>query len=549
VRLFSIFFLLIIFGCAKQNSLTGGEKDVTPPQVVEYDPPNLSTNFSEERFEITFDEFIQIKGLGEQLIVSPLLDNAPDYSLKGKTLIINWEEELLPNTTYQFNFGSAVSDLNESNVNPDLLYVFSTGELIDSLSISGRVLTAKDNEPVAGASVLLYRNNEDSLPLTTPPDFFALTKESGDFRLRYLPEGDFKIFVLSEQSPNYLYDGPPEIIGFVPEPISSGIIDSTDTYLLIPAFTEKDTSQFIAGTEKRDYGFYRVGFNLPTDAPIISFKDVKTDTELPSLNILSPNRDTLTSYLPLNEIEYDVEEIEVIVQDGEAIQDTSFWYPEINPKFRQEPKLVIKSNLQQKKLDRYENIRINLSNPLAELDTALITILEDSVEVSPEAFKRTIGGLHFSIHMKNDPAATYQLIMKAGAVKDMYGLYSDSTAFDFRLEEEEYYGNLTVTINDSLIRDEPNPVYEFTTEQGSVIRSGSLTDQRIFQFEKLQPGKYGLRLHFDRNENGEWDTGNYAEGIQPESRLFYSEEIEVRSNWDLEIDWTPAPMPYGKILN
>jgi hypothetical protein len=536
-------------GCAKQNSLTGGEKDTIPPQVVLYDPPNLTTNFSANRFEIEFDEFVQIKNMSEQLIVSPLLDEAPEYALKGKTLIISWEEELQPNTTYQFNFGSAVSDLNESNVNTDLLYVFSTGDLIDSLSISGRVMTAKDNEPVADASVLLYKNEADSLPRTTPPDFFALTDEAGDFRLRYLPEGDFKVFVLSEQSPNYIYDGPPEMIGFLTEKISSGIADSTETNLLIPAFTEQDTTQFIAGTEKKDFGFYRVAFNLPTDNPLITFRDVETETELPALNILSPERDTLTSYLPLNEIEYDVEEIEVIVKDGEAIQDTSFWYPEIDPKFRQKPQLKLTSNLEQKKLDRYENIRINLSNPLTELDTTLIVVLEDSVEVQPEAFKRTTGGLHFSIEMENKPTSTYQLILKAGAIKDIYGLYSDSTAFDFRLEDEEYYGNLAVTINDSLIRDGANPIYEFTTAAGNVLRSGSLKDQRELRFEKLQPGKYGLRINFDRNENGEWDTGNYDLGIQPEFRLFYSEEIEVRSNWDLEIDWTPAPLPYGKILN
>ncbi|MCZ4407803.1 Ig-like domain-containing protein [Cryomorphaceae bacterium 1068] len=549
MRIFLLFAFVLILGCAKQNSLTGGDKDITPPQVLEYNPPNLSTNFSEKRFELEFDEFIQVKSLAEQLIVSPLLSEPPEYSLKSKTLIIEWEEDLLPNTTYQFNFGSAISDLNESNVNSDLLYVFSTGDLIDSLSISGKVLAAKDNKPLAGASVLLYRGKTDSLPRTTQPDFFALTNSEGFFRLRYLPEGDFKLFVLSEEASNYIYDGPPEIIGFSPYRISSGIADSTETQLIIPAFTEQDTTQFILGTEKKDYGFYQAVFNLPTEKPEIIFKEVESGIILPALNLLNPGRDTLTSWIPLYLKKEPIEEIEVLIQDGDAIQDTSFWYPEIDPKFRQEPKLKITSNLQQKRLDRYEEIKINLSNPLDQLDTTLITILEDSVEIAPRFFKKSVSGLHFFIHLEKKPTSIYQVIMKEGAVKDLYGIYSDSTSFEFKLEEEEYYGDLTVSINDSLIQSEPNPVFEFTNEAGKVLYSEPLAGRNVLIFEKLQPGKYGLRINFDTNDNGEWDTGDYATGTQPEGRLFYPEEIEVRSNWDLEIDWTPAPIPYGVISN
>jgi hypothetical protein len=537
----------MMLGCAKQNSLTGGEKDIIPPQVVNYDPPNLSTNFSENRFEIEFDEFIQVKGISEQLIVSPFLAEPPEYSLKSKTLIIEWEEDLLPNTTYQFNFGSAISDLNESNVNSDLLYVFSTGDLIDSLSISGKVLTAADNKAVEGASVMLYRGEADSLPETSPPDFFALTDKEGLFRLRYLPEGDFKLFVLSEESSNYLYDGPPEKIAFVADRISSGIADSTETQVYLAAFTEKDTTQFIAGTEKKDYGFYQAFFNLPTKNPQIVFKEVESGIVLPALNLLNTGRDTLTSWIPLYLKETPIEEIEVLIQDGDAIQDTTFWYPEIDPKFREEPKLKITSNLQQKKLDRYEEIKINLSNPLEELDTTLIVILEDSLEIAPTSFKKSVSGLHFFISLEKKPESVYQVIMNEGAIKDLYGIYSDSTSFEFKLEDEEYYGDLTVTVNDSLMISELNPVFQFTNGGGKVIQSRPLDGNNILEFKDLRPGKYGLQIIFDANGNGEWDTGNYKEGIQPEGRIFYPEEIDVRSNWDLDIDWTPAPIPYGII--
>lgn len=541
--------MLLTLGCAKQNSLTGGEKDVIPPQVIAYDPPNLSTNFSENRFEIEFDEFIQVKNISEQLIVSPFLNEPPEYSLKSKTLIIEWEEDLLPNTTYQFNFGSAISDLNESNVNTDLLYVFSTGDLIDSLSISGKVLAAGENKPLASASVMLYRGEADSLPETTPPDFFALTDNEGFFRLRYLPEGDFKLFVLSEEASNYVYDGPPEQIGFIADRVSSGLADSTESQVLLAAFTESDTTQFITGTEKKDYGFYQAYFNLPTEEAQIVFREAESGIVLPALNLLNTTRDTLTSWIPLYLRKKPIEEIEVLIQDGDAIQDTSFWYPEIDPKFRQEPKLKITSNLERKKLDRFEEIKINLSNPLEELDTTLIVILEDSLEISPQYFKKSVSGLHFFIHLEKNPTSVYQVNMSQGAVRDLYGIYSDSTSFEFRLEDEEYYGDLTVAINDSLILSQPNPVLNFTNSKGKVMQSKALDGNNVLEFEDLEPGKYGLNITFDANKNGEWDTGNYREGIQPEGRIFYPEEIDVRSNWDLEIDWTPAPYPYGIISN
>jgi hypothetical protein len=171
------------------------------------------------------------------------------------------------------------------------------------------------------------------------------------------------------------------------------------------------------------------------------------------------------------------------------------------------------------------------------------------LEILPQAFKKSVSGLHFFIHLEKKPTSVYQVIMKEGAIKDLYGIYSDSTSFEFKLEDEEYYGDLTVTINDSLIQTTSSPVFEFTNERGKVLQSEPLNGRNTLKFKQLQPGKYNLRLNFDANGNGEWDTGNYQFGAQPEERLFYPEEIEVRSNWDLEIDWTPAPIPYGIISN
>jgi len=532
---------ILCLGCARQNSPTGGEKDVTPPQVVTTDPPVLSTEFSSSEFSIEFDEYIQVKDLTEQLIISPPLKKNPEYTLKGRTFVLFWEESLRPNTTYQFNFGTAISDITEGNSSSDLIYVFSTGNYIDSLVLEGTIIRAEDNKPVEDVAVMLYRNTADSLPYTTRPDFFGLTNESGNFRIGYLPPGSFKLFALKEESSNYLYDGPPEQLAFLSGTIASQPDDSLIQLLSLPLFTEKDTVQYLLSTENRDYGFHRVIFNLPTKEPSVTFLDTETEEEISAMSLLSESRDTLTSWVTMNEDKPIPEEIQIITEDITGFVDTSFWYPETDPEYRVEPKLKIQSNLGRNKLNPTDDIRLNFSNPIEEVDTSLILLLKDSVATPPKSIKKSVSGLHLFVEIDKDPEARYSLILDEGAVRDIFGVYSDSSFFGFRLEDKEYYGRLSIAINDSLIKDQPKAFYELLNEQGKPLKSGPLKSGEPLEFERMNPGKYGFRLTLDENENGKWDTGNYREGIQPEVRIFYTEPIEIRSNWDLELDWLPAP--------
>lgn len=535
---------MLVLGCARQNNPTGGDKDTVPPQVLKYEPSNLKTGFDASEISIEFDEYIQVKSLNEQLIVSPPLEKNPEYTLRGKSLILFWEEELLENTTYQFNFGNAVSDITESNANRDLVYVFSTGSFIDSLVIGGKVLNASDNAPVEGAAVMLYRETADSLPLTTKPDFFGLTNESGDFTVRYLPEGKFKLFILSEEAPNYLYGGAPEKIGFLKSPIASQQNDTLLEPIILPIFTEEDTLQFIANTESRDYGYYRTVFNLPAKEPNIQFHDVQANREITALSLLSEGRDTLTSWIPFDDESPLPEEIRVITNDDTSLVDTAFWYPEVDPQFREDPQLEITSNLGRKKLNPEEDIRLIFSNPINEVDSSLILLFQDSVPTETYTINRSVSGLQLIVEIEKDRESRYELIVDKGAVKDIYGVFNDSTSFGFQIEDEEYYGNLTISVNDSLIKEKPNPIYELLNEKNQVLKLGRPDQQGRIYFEQLAPGKYGFRITFDANENGEWDTGNYQKSLQPEERIIYNEPIEVRSNWDLEIEWLPVPVGY-----
>ena len=187
--LFGFALLLTAFlsqQCANAVAPTGGPKDIAAPVVVEAVPENHSTAFNGKKIEITFDEYITLDNANQNVMISPPMKGKPDIKLKNKTVVVKFKEPLAANTTYTINFGSAIKDLHEGNPFNDYVYSFSTGDHIDTLAIAGIVLNANDKKPVEGAYVGLYaadRDNLDSLPMTTAPNYITKTDKEGNFRL------------------------------------------------------------------------------------------------------------------------------------------------------------------------------------------------------------------------------------------------------------------------------------------------------------------------------------------------------------------------------
>ncbi len=209
------FLFLILVACARIGTPTGGPKDVTPPKVVECKPANYSTLFSENRITIEFNEFIKSGSFKQELIISPPLKKKPEIFLKGKTMVIDLEEELMQNTTYTFDFGEAIQDFTEGNILKDFQFVFSTGSYLDSLSLKGRVINAFDHEPLEEKSlVMLYNLLYDSVPYDTIPKYIGRVDDRGYFSVNNIPADTFLLFALQDVNNNYLYDQPNEMIAF-----------------------------------------------------------------------------------------------------------------------------------------------------------------------------------------------------------------------------------------------------------------------------------------------------------------------------------------------
>jgi hypothetical protein len=206
---------VLICSCAQIVAPGGGKRDTTPPKVVSYTPDSAQLNFNSKIIEITFDEYIQLKDLSNQLIISPPLEKVPDINVKNKSLSIDLgKEELKPNTTYSINFGSALQDINESNPKENFSYIFSTGDAIDSLMAEGRVQSAFDHKAEKGVLAMLYTDMSDSAVYKSAPDYFAKTDGDGNFRINNVKKGEYKIVAVKDLNNNLKYDDEAESIGF-----------------------------------------------------------------------------------------------------------------------------------------------------------------------------------------------------------------------------------------------------------------------------------------------------------------------------------------------
>ena len=213
---------LFCTGCAKIVTPTGGPKDTTAPKVLKTEPADGSVHFdSKQQIKLHFDEYITLNNPTDNVLISPPMSKAPDFSIKGKTLVIKFKDTLRENTTYNMVFSDCIKDYHEGNPLNYFHYSFSTGDSLDDYMIRGNLLDAKTLAPAKDFYVLLYKGDADSLPLTTLPDYVTKSLSDGSFLLKNITKGDYKIFAVKDINANFRYDLPNEEIAFLEESVAS----------------------------------------------------------------------------------------------------------------------------------------------------------------------------------------------------------------------------------------------------------------------------------------------------------------------------------------
>jgi hypothetical protein len=484
---------------------TGGPKDKMPPLVLNSTPTQGATNVSPSLIEIHFDEFFVLKNLASELLISPPLDSKPKISQKGKSLFIELEEKLKENSTYTFNFGKGIADFHEGNVLKNFSLVFSTGPVLDSLSVEGNVFSCPNKKLPEEVLVAIYQTDSlknDSTIYLQKPDYFGTVNEQGHFHIEHIRAGAFELIAFEDVNANYSYDGASEQIAFHQELINVSDSIAIDLWL----FKEEDELKLL---ESKDNGRLHWAYNK----------------EIDSVEILS---DTLFDYLSK------VENDSLFVWPISLAKDSLYVWTEIEQrrdsilvKVDTLRKLEIKTLPQEKYLKASEELIIQFSAPILYVDTSLINIISDSTEVE---FDLNHTDFELLFEFKHKGTQQFNITLDKGAVQGIYENENDSTVLSIYTKSETALASLLVNLN----IDKENYFIELLKSETVIDR---LTAGEELIFKELLPSKYQLRLTLDSNKDGKWTPGNYFEGIPAEKVFYYAEELTLRANWELEVDF------------
>ena len=532
-KLFVFCSFLFLMACASKVRPTGGDKDVTAPVVKNYSPALYSTNFKSRQIIINFDEYVQLKEPFKQIIISPLISPNATFAIKKKSLYIELPDSLFKNTTYTINFGASVVDVNENNVIENFQYVFSTGSIIDSLKVSGKLVLAKDNSPQKDVVVMLHKNLTDTSFINNIPNYICRTNELGVFELQNISPGKYNMYALLEENNNYKYDRPEELIAF--EQTSFSVPDSTGHYLRI--FKNAPLKLKILNNTSGGLGKQVIIFNQPVNPELLNIQCIEQEIEF--RKDFSVRKDTL-ALLWKN---YELEKFSLAVNYDRNVIDTLKVSNSTNVKQRggtkktTTPKLNIKPNFAQSSLlHRHVPFSISFTNPVFSINNDSIMLLADSIPV-PEFTLVLEDSSNYkagsSYAFEDD--VTYNIQFWPGAFIDYFENTNDTIVYTCSVKPERQYGSMQINFS-GIDYEKENLLLQILKGEDKLYRQENITGPSL-ELEYLNPDSYTLRLISDANQNGVWDTGDYTTKLQPEFVLNYGSPINVRANWDVVIDW------------
>ena len=523
--IYTVLSILVINGCAKRGSPSGGPTDSIPPVLVNANPKLNSVNFDSEEIKLTFDEWVKLDKVEDQLIISPPLEKT-SYEVKPlsgvtKKVFLKFIDSLESETTYTINFGNSIKDNNEGNPLTFFNYTFSTGEVIDSLYLKGNISDAYDFETDNYVSLQLYRIDsifKDSIIFNELPTYIANSLDSTSYQFQNLKEGKYLIIALKDVDNNYFFDPFYDKIGF----IDSLITLPRDSIIDFKLFKEEtaliwDKPHFI-NSEKIGFGYYgkldlkniEIESSIPDSIQYTFTKEDKKDT----LNFWL-SRNSFDS-LNFNLIEKDT--VKLVTVKFDRARDTLIDSLSISPKT---------TNV----IHLKETFKLSSNIPLINIKDSLITIRDIDSLVIPFTTSINDNLDEIDIKFEVSPSDNYRIFILPESIKDIKGVVNDTLEYSVVSQSIEDYGNVYL---DVIRNNESEFILHMINNNGETIRQfNNVSQNSTYNFEYIRPGKYTFRLIEDSNNNNIWDTGNYLKKVNPEPVYYFSNEIEVRANWDL----------------
>lgn len=587
-----IVIAIITSACASIGRPEGGPRDEMPPVYVSSTPNIGAININKNKIEIKFDENVALDDVTNKVVISPAQKAMASIIAGGKSVIVELRDTLIPNTTYTIDFSDAIKDLNEGNILDGFAMDFSTGETLDTLRISGMLFEARNLEPAQGMLVGVYSNLSDTAITTLPLERITKTNQLGQFTIRNLHPGEYRIFAINDINRDYHWDRTEDIAFYdVTVSPSTMAITVTDTLqssidtdslvtrpgtqflpndILMTWFNEGYKSQYLKDYNRNERNCIKLFFGAPSDTfPEITIINGKKEGEkLESLSILdySETRDSLC---------YWISDTSLIAQDSILVAarflrtdtldqlswDTDtlkFFFKE--PKKKKEKKKKVKTE-EEKDTAKTDSIKPELNflkftantGSTQEINKPLIftssqpldTILQDGIHlaiqndtlwepVKSPALEIIAPGknLIFKSEYNWQPGAKYCLTIDSATLVGIYNEWNKPFKHEFSVRPEEEYATLHFIIEGI----DNGAIVELLNGSDSPVRTAPVIDG-VASFEYLQPATYYARLFIDRNNNGEYDTGNLLQHIQPEEVYYFSKKLNIKRNWEIEQSW------------
>ncbi|MCC6542465.1 MAG: Ig-like domain-containing protein [Flavobacteriales bacterium] len=527
--------VVILGGCASVQSIGGGAQDTAPPALVSAFPPDRSIRFNAGAILLEFDERVQLDLPRERLLVSPPLKALPDVRLAGpRGVEIRLNAPLEPGTTYTFHLGDRVKDLTEGNTSPDLTYVVSTGDHLDSGRFVGKVVNAFTEKPEKGMMVGLYAPGDTTAFRQGRPAYMTRTDASGRFTLANLPAGRSSVFALHDKNADQRYDLPNEEVAFLDSIITITPGDTAVRSHVLRAFLPASARQQVRSYSVNADGALELVVARPMGT--IAVRDVARSGGAlrwtPEFNatrdsiLLWPSDTTL-----LSQGTYEISEAGVVL-------DTVRYRPTIKRPFH--------TGLTATLIDGKDpaSILIRSARPILQIDSTRISLLHDSVPVPFTVVRED--DRRCSLLFQAASGSSYRLTVLPKAIRDIHGGTNDTLRTLLGTAEERTFGSLQVGISGLA----PNGRYLLQVLDGQqrVQHEAVVTAALpVVRWDRLAPGSRTLRLVLDRNGNGHWDTGEWASLTQAERTWHHPEPVNIRSGWDVKVDWSlQAPPPAGE---
>ena len=521
-----LFILVILFsGCAKRGNPTGGYKDTIPPVMLNASPKNKSTFFKSKKITITFDEYLKLKDLNQQLIISPRIE-ADKYTVEPESTIskkieIEFSDSLIlaEETTYTFNFGSSIEDNNEENILPFFSYTLSTGSIIDSLFLRGKITDAFDDESENFVSLYLYpidSTYKDSTVYLEKPLYATSTLDTVLYHFQNLRKDNFKLIALKDYGKNYLYDQGIDKIGFIDQIVSL----PGDTLYNFRIFKEKPRFFWDRPTYVNDHHIIFGYYGIPEDNPIELITPVPSGFK--TFITQERGRDSLNFWFP--EIEADSLQFALKTKDSIYNLSVKFYKPELDS-------LVILSE-QNRGIDLNDTLKFKSSLPITELNKEFVTIKNiDSISLPFDLILDKNKDL-IHVYFDLEPNDKYSVSVLPNAFKNFWGETNDTINLSLPTKSFDSYGEISLRLNWEI--KEQDFILELLDLKNKVIRRKlRKNDLKKYTFKLLNPQKYKARIILDDNNNGKWDTGVYLKNIQPERVIYFSDTIDLRANWEM----------------